>query len=117
MKKASFFIAAAVMFSAIQSQAFMNCKKGDIGTVNLASQHYQDSAALYKQGIFLKTDMLRANVFMLEAKLCSETISTTEFCGSVMPLLNELLSAERQSPEVRRERITLLAEAKSLCGL
>lgn len=117
MKKTSFFIAATIMLSAIQSQALMNCKKGDIGTVNLASQHYQDSAALYKQGIFTKSDMNRANVFMLEAKLCSESISTADFCGSVMPLINELVSAVRQSPEERRERITLLAEFKVICGL
>jgi hypothetical protein len=117
MKKASFIVVATVMLSAIQSHAFMVCKKGDVGTVNLASQHYQDSATLYNQGIFTKSDMNRANVFMLEAKLCSETISKSEFCSSVMPLLNELMSAVRQSPEERRERISLLAESKALCGL
>ncbi len=116
MKKISFILAPIMFFAALQSQAFLNCKVGDRGTAALASELYAQTVKLLEQGIIRKTDLTIANVFQLEAKLCSGAINKNDFCSGAMPLLLEI-NAEtfRVSPQERRERISLLAEGRALC--
>jgi hypothetical protein len=118
MKKISLFLAPMLVLTALQSQAFLNCKVGDRATTTMAAEMYTHTVKLFEQGFINKIEVTRANIFQLEAKLCSGAISQNDFCTVAMPLLVEVnVEIFRVSPQERRERISLLAEGKAICGL
>jgi hypothetical protein len=118
MKKFGFILGPIMVLTALQSQAFLNCKNGDRATVAMAAEMYAHTIKLFEQGFINKVEVTRANIFQLEAKLCSGSISQNDFCAVAMPLLLEVnVETFRVSPQERRERISLLADGKAICGL
>jgi hypothetical protein len=120
MKSMGLLMALALTFGVLESQAFLSCKKGDAETLQLATDHYTKIAKAHADGIIRKSDVHRANIFLYEAKLCTETITTKEFCEAVSPTVRELNSFQEfeygtGTAEERRDRIALFAETKALC--
>lgn len=107
-----FVVACGLFLGGLQSQAFLVCSSGDMESVSLANDLYSDMTLLFNRGVIDKNKLIRANIFLNEAKLCSQAISTQEFCDGTMPLIRALNGRNLES---RMEKITLLAEGKSLC--
>ncbi|MGZ3773847.1 MAG: hypothetical protein ACXVCY_03070 [Pseudobdellovibrionaceae bacterium] len=108
----SFALVVFVLCSGLQAQAFLKCKSGDSETVNFATELFNKTQTLFTQGAIEKSKVVRANIFVNEAKLCSQTFSTKEFCDATMPLLTDY---NGRTLEDRREAISLLAEGKVIC--
>ncbi|MGZ3769194.1 MAG: hypothetical protein ACXVCP_11610 [Bdellovibrio sp.] len=108
----SFAVSAFVLLSGLQSQAFLKCKKGDSDTIVSATELYNKTRSLFAAGAIEKSTVVRANIFLNEAKFCTQVFSTKEFCDATMPLL---LDYKGSTLESRREAISLLAEGKIVC--
>lgn len=117
MKMNKILIFSMILGYSFLSQAFLNCKSGSSESVTLAKGLYDDVAKLYNDRIAKKTELLRAAIFLSEARLCTQSIDTNEFCKIVMPQLQELNNSRSTygSLNDRLEAMALLIEGKSLC--
>lgn len=115
---ASFLIFASTIFTMSQpAEAFLKCKKDDLEIISQAADMYNQTFDLYQKGVIRKSEVTRAQIFVQEARLCAEVVSVKEFCSGTMPYLNELNQEVKMvSPTDRRERLSLFAEGRSLCG-
>lgn len=120
MKISQLFSILVLVAYSFPSFAFLNCKKGDTEVVDLSTKLYHDKENLYRERAIKKAELLRAYIFLQEAKLCSQSISSQTFCEMIMPKVKELNSlgdpkyGKGTSQECQHD-ITLLAEAKALC--
>ena len=120
MKVSQLFIVFVLLAYSFPSLAFLNCKKGDAEVLNLAAELYHDIENFYIKRAIKKGEFLRAYIFLQEAKLCTQSISSQNFCEMVMPKVKELnslgdLNYGKGSYYERHQAILLLAEAKAFC--
>ncbi len=121
MAKLNLILSCLLVFVGMQAQALLKCDKDDRQVVGLAQEMYDAVAKFYQDGIVVQADLHHAQIFLNEAKYCSQVISKKEFCDSTLPIIQKLnsrsISVEGRGSSFieRRERITRLAEIKSLC--
>lgn len=111
-RRSGFIIAGLLLLGGFQSQALLKCDNGDTETLTLANALYDETEKLFKRNLIERNQLIRAHIFLYEAKLCAHAISTREFCDVALPSIKRLNGL---TLEERRERISLLAEAKAVC--